>query len=1353
METKRDPTIDALPTGASGEIVDTYPPDETPRFPIVGVGASAGGLEAFTRLLKALPADTGMAFVLVQHLAPSHASALAEILARATSMPVSEVEDDSTVEPNRVYVIPPGQNMVISRGTLQIMPREAHGQQRPIDKFFRALAEDQGHRAIGVVLSGTASDGTLGLQAIKGDGGITFAQDDTAQHVGMPQSAIASGCVDFVLSPEGIANEITRIGRHPYRLAPAKPESESSFKAILQLLRRATGVDLGGYKASTLHRRVNRRMVLQKKEGLAEYLALLRENPAELEALYQDILIRVTRFFRDPESFEVLKRDVFPRLIEGRSPNDPLRIWTLGCSTGEEAYSLAIAFTELSEASGSQLPLQLFATDLNATNIEKARAGVYPKDVAQDISSDRLSRYFLEIDGRYRISKTVRDACVFSRHNALLDPPFSRIDLIACRNLLIYLEPAQQQRVLRVLHYALKPAGFLWLGSSETVGSSGGLFEVSDARHKLYARKPGSHTRPLSRQDPDMPREGFPASAPPRRDSGAELQRDAERILLSRFAPPGVLVSSDLEILQYRGDTGPYLSPSPGKASLNLLRMLPEGFLVAVRAAILRAGEEGAPVRTECMRVDGSEGPRELGVEVIPVKGAGKKDGGFWVLFDEASPRRGPEKRRPPTSDLLATDQHRLVRELTETREYLQSVIEQQEAANEELQSANEEVQSANEELQSVNEELETSKEEIQSTNEELATVNDELRASNTELSRVNSDLLNLLGNAQIPIVILGRDLCVRRFTAAAEQLLDLTRSNIGRPFSELGPRLKGVPDLASLLGEVTETGGIRERQVTDGLGRWYSLRLRPYMTLESKIDGVVAVLVDIDALKRAEAFAEGIVANLRDPILVLDAGLRVRTASRAFYESFRVTPEETQGLTLYDLGDRQWDCPELRLLLEKTLPLVGRAQDIEVERTFPRIGKRTMLLNARRLVYPGEDEASILLSVEDVTEHRRVSNELRRDAAALTEADRHKNEFLSMLAHELRNPLAPIRHALQVLELSPGDGEAHRNAREMMGRQIDQMVRLVDDLLDVSRISRGTMTLRQESIDLTTTVRHAIEAAQPAFDRKRQGLIVKLTEEPVYLNGDPTRLTQIVGNLLDNSCKFSSEGSRIWIDLAREGSEAVLRIRDTGVGIAAGDLPHIFEMFTQVDTSLSQTVGGLGIGLPLVKRLAEMHGGTVEATSAGVGQGSEFVVRLPIRVEPPEPRLEPVLGPEPTAARILVVDDNRDAADTLVSLLELMGNETRAAYEGSHALDDAEAFRPDVVLVDIGLPGISGYEVAREIRRRPWGKTTVLIAVTGWGQDEVRRKTAEAGFDRHIVKPAEPEMLLRAIEELRRSR
>jgi len=802
--------------------------EEAGAFPIVGVGASAGGLEAFTQMLGALPVDTGMAFVLVQHLAPKHASMLAEILSRTTAMPVTEVHDEPRVEPNRVYVIPPNRDMVISRGSLQLRPREkTRGQHRPIDLFLRSLAEDQKEWAIGVILSGTATDGTLGLEEIKAEGGITFAQDDTAQQSSMPRSAIATGCVDFVLPPAGIAREIGQIAKHPHVARGAPPRSTGPPGApdlgnVLEIVRDVSGVDFTGYKASTLFRRITRRMILHRMDKMQDYARFLRKNPMEAEALYQDVLIPVTKFFRNPETLEALKTTILPKLFKDGSRHEPLRVWVLGCSTGEEAYSLAITCAELAEAQGSSLPIQVFATDLNGAGIEKARAGIYSKSIAHDVSPERLRRFFAEVDGSYRINKTIRDMCVFARHNVLTDPPFSQIDLISCRNLLIYLEPALQQKVVPLLHYALKPAGFLLLGSSETIGSYRDLFEAVDARHKSYAKKPSARRVAFGQSHGVTESRAKPGHGPGRpQPAGSDVQKEADRILLARYAPPGVLVNADLEILQFRGNTGPYLAPAPGKASLSLLRMARPGLAPALRATINKARKEGAPVREEGLQLNSGDGTREIALEVVPVKGSPAGGGGFLVLFQEPIPAsslagtRSRGKTARPQAGAAASleaaqlENARLTQELIATREYLQAVIEQQEEANGELQSANEEAQSANEELQSLNEELETSKEEIQSSNEELATVNDELQNRNAELSLLNNDLFNLLSSIEMAIVIVGPNLCVRRFTPMAEKILSLLPSDVGRPIGDLKLNLV-LPDLERLLGEVIGTASTK---------------------------------------------------------------------------------------------------------------------------------------------------------------------------------------------------------------------------------------------------------------------------------------------------------------------------------------------------------------------------------------------------------------------------------------------------------------------------------------------------------------------------------------------------------------
>jgi two-component system, chemotaxis family, CheB/CheR fusion protein len=1393
--------------------------DASGTFPIVGIGASAGGLEAFTELLTHLPLDTGMAFVLVQHLDPKHESALAEILARATALPVQEVTDDLRVEANRVYVIPPNTDLTIEKGVLKLARRRrTSAPHRSIDTFFESLARDQRERAIGVVLSGSATDGTLGLEAIRAEGGITFAQDESARYDSMPRSAVAAGCVDFVLSPEAIARELAGIAKHPHVAETERPrrddapEAEGSFDSVLRLLSKHSGVDFSLYKPATIQRRITRRMAISKQSRPEDYARFLDGNAAELDALYGDALIGVTGFFRNPEAFDVLRRKVVRPLLE-QARDEPVRVWVLGCSTGQEAYSIAMAFVEAAEPADRMRKLQVFATDVNEAQLIRARHGLYAGNQVQDLSPERLRRFFVEEQGGYRIVKSLREMVVFARQNLIGDPSFSRLDLISCRNLLIYLEPGLQKKVFPVLHYALKPGGFLFLGASESTGGFTDLFEAVDRKQKIYSKRAVRSSAlelPIGKARGPEPsahrsRARGRAAAPPsaiaaRRGAVASglgveqtAQREADRVTVNRFAPPGVLVDADLRILQFRGSTSPYLEPPIGRASFDLLKMTREGLMLPLRAAISKAKKEGRAARQENVPVVRDGTTRAVNLEVIPLKNL--REPGFLILFEDAtkagttaalgvkgSRRKRSSLDRPPDEaarSLGAIASRRriaeLENELAETRDFLQSIQEQHEAANHELQASNEEVQSANEEFQSLNEELETSKEELESTNEELITVNEEMANRNAELNRLNSDLVNVQTSARLAIVLLGRDLTVRRFSAQAGQQLGLVAADVGRPFGNVRHQLD-FPGLQEFIAAAIDDVSVRERELRDRDGCWLSLRVSPYLTLDHQVDGAVLVLVDIDDLKRGELavaaardYAEHIIETVREPLLVLDRELRVESANRSFYRTFGGVPAETVGRYLYDLSAGQWDIPGLHAQLEEILPGSRTLEGFQVEQVFEPLGRRTMLLNARRIDDPEGKSERVLLAIEDITERKQFED-------ALKQADVNKNEFLAMLAHELRGPLGPLRHALEIIRRMGGEessglerglgssamgmldpGHPIASAVEMMDRQLEQIVRLVDDLLDVSRISRGKIALRRERIELAPLVRHIVDAALPRIESAGLELLVTLPPEPILLDADATRLTQIVGNLLHNACKFTDRGGRIWLEVEDGGGAAsggvpdvVIRVRDTGIGIAAEELPRIFDMFAQVDVSLKRSADGLGIGLTLVKTLVEMHGGTVEAASAGVGRGAEFVVRLPALVEKTKPAV-PVTGdPEARPTRILVVDDSRDAAESLAMLLQVAGHQTHCAYDGLEAVEAATSLQPDVILLDIGLPKLNGYEAARRIREQMGAQCPVLVALTGWGDEEDRRRSEEAGFDFHLVKPVGFDALTKLVTELK---
>jgi two-component system, chemotaxis family, CheB/CheR fusion protein len=959
-------------------------------FPIVGIGASAGGLEAMTQLLQPLPANTGLALVLVQHLDPTHESALTSILARCTALPVAEARHNMRLAPNHVYVIPPNKLMGISGGKLKLSPRGNADTQSAVDHFFHRLAEEEGRRAIGVILSGNGSDGTQGLLAIKAAGGITFAQEEkTAKYPAMPGNAITAGCVDFVLPPERIAGELARLAGPPYitpSLAPGElepPAEEKALGDILVTLRQRTGVDFANYKHATLRRRLQRRMALHKLERLQDYAAYLRGHQAEAKELYNDILIHVTGFFRDPTVFQMLKKRVFPRLVKDKAPEDPVRIWVPGCSTGEEVYSVAIALLEFLSDRKAAHPVQIFGTDINEAALEKARAGHFPESIKRDVSPDRLRRFFLRADGGYRINKNVREMCIFARQNLVVDPPFSNLDLISCRNVLIYLGPLLQRKVMPLFHYALRPEGYLLLGSSETVGAFADLFALVDKKAKLFAKK-STRVRPAVAFGPGLPEPQFawnvePESALALPSSLADVQKQADRVLLAQFSPAGVVINWHLEVLQFRGHTGPYLEHSHGEASLNLLKMAREGLRLDLRAAISKAIKHDVRVR-QGARVKELGETSTLTIEVIPFTSPPATEKYYLVLFEPtarvskpASVRQGQPATKGPPSNPDAAELVRLREELAATRESLQAIIEEQEATNEELRSANEEIMSSNEELQSTNEELETAKEELQSTNEELTTLNDELESRNAELGTVNNDLHNLLASANIPIIILSRELRIRRFTGMAERTFNLIPGDIGRPITDINLPLN-IPDLARHVTEVIESLATQEMEVQCPRGRWWSLRIRPYKTTDNKIDGAILTLVDIDLLKnnvqlanQGRAFAEAVLNTVRHPMLALDKDLAVQFVNPAFCRAFRLDAEQALHRRLYELEDGKWNVPGLRALLEETLAQQTNVGDFELEHEFPGVGLRRLRLSAQRLAYNAGQQQLTLLAFEQM--------------------------------------------------------------------------------------------------------------------------------------------------------------------------------------------------------------------------------------------------------------------------------------------------------------------------------------------------------------------------------------------------
>ncbi len=881
-------------------------------IPIVGIGASAGGLDAFLRLLHHLPSATGLAYVFVQHLDPTHESLLPELLGRASAIPVVQAVDGMRLDADHAYVIPPNTTMTVVDDHLRLVARKkSPGPHLPIDAFLCSLADERGSSAVAVILSGAGSDGAIGIQAIKEAGGITIAQESaSAQSPSMPRSAIDTGAVDFILTPEEIAEQLARLAahlaRHPSDAAPTNDTDGDELRTILALLHRRTGVDFQHYRRGTLHRRVLRRMLAHRHDAHGDYLAHVRLNPAELDVLYEDLLIGVTRFFRDPEVFAKLQTAAFAEMMEAHAVGTPVRIWVAGCAGGEEAYSLAIALLEfLGDAAGDRL-IQIFGTDLSEASIAGARGGLYPESITADVSPERLRRFFVAERDGYRIAKSVRDLCVFSRQNVVRDPPFSRLDLISCRNVLIYMEPELQRRVFPVFHYALEPHGLLVLGSAESAGSYSEHFEPLAKRQGIYRRRAAT-ARPLDVDLATTPTVALAGTgrrgSPPRglmiAPSPDEIGGAADRAVLARFTPPGVVINDYMEILQFRGDTAGLLAHGPGTASLELLKLARPELVMPLHTAIRQARTDGVPVRAEGRTLVDGGVVRAVVIDVLPFRPPSAAAPFFVVSFSvtrpvaadppltaaDANVERPPVTQRRGRASVDAKQLDALRHELAATKRYLQDVVQQHEATTEELRAASEEIQSSNEELQSTNEELETTKEEVQSTNEELTTLNEELRHRNRELAALSGDLSNVLASTTIPIVIVGADLRLRRFTPATDRVMRVIASDVGRPLGDIKLRVV-APDLERQITGVVETLVLVEQEVRDDDGRWWALTIRPYQTIDRRVDGVVLVFGDIDASKRYGERADEVAEARRQLLDIAEAGRVIADEARTVAET-----------------------------------------------------------------------------------------------------------------------------------------------------------------------------------------------------------------------------------------------------------------------------------------------------------------------------------------------------------------------------------------------------------------------------------------------------------------------------------
>lgn len=953
------------------------------------MGGSAGGLKAFEQFFCNIPPDTGMAFVLLQHLDPTHKCILPELIQHKTNMKVFQIEHGMKIQPNCIYVIPPNKNLSIQQGILILSEQSVSMTPRmPIDFFFRHLAKDQGEKSICIIFSGMGTDGTLGLKEVKDKLGMVMVQDpDTTEYNSMPLSAISTNLVDFIAPPEELPAKLIGFVKHlikPSNQGPTTDDKSSSeLQKIFVLIRDHTGHDFSLYKGNTMHRRIERRMSVLQIDRASSYVSYLQQNLQEVGLLFNELLIGVTNFFREPETFEFLKENVIPNLLKTRMKEQILRIWIPGCSTGEEVYSIAIIIRECLEKikKVNSIKVCIFATDINNQAIEIARQGIYPVNISADVSQERLTQFFVKVgDSSYQVKKAIREMVVFAPQNIIMDPPFIRLDMLCCRNLLIYFSTELQKKLLPLFHYSLNPGGILFLGSSETIGEHTGLFSTLDNRLKIFERKDSiSSLFPMiDYLSPTIFHESLKANIV-KKDISSAIPDIIQRILHENYTPPSVVINENGDIIYISGRTGKYLEPSPGKANLNVFAMARDEIRFEMGKAIREASSQKVLVSVNLLNIKYNDGFHNIKITARPLTISQYPSGLLMVIFEDVANFMQAEPLS--TDSALASEQTAAVIELegqlTYTREHLQSIIEEMETSQEELKSMNEEFQLTNEELQSTNEELKTSREELQSLNEELITVNMELQTKNNDLSQSNSDMKNLLSSTRIATIFLDNNFNIKRFTPEMTSIINLIQTDVGRPISDIVQKLEYtnlIPDVR----EVLDTLVYKEVQVQTTTGNWFNMRIFPYRTIENVIDGVVITFSEItknklkeESLIEANSFTLSVISTVREPMVVLDSEFRVISANRSFYKTFLVDPHQTENKLIFDLGNNQWNIPALKDLLEKVVIQNKEFNDFLVEHEFPSIGYKKMLLNARSIFRENYESHSILLAIEDITNRK----------------------------------------------------------------------------------------------------------------------------------------------------------------------------------------------------------------------------------------------------------------------------------------------------------------------------------------------------------------------------------------------
>jgi two-component system CheB/CheR fusion protein len=1354
---------------------------------VVGIGASAGGIQALLRLFEQMPADSGMAFVIVLHLSPKYESRADEVLQRVTSMPVMQVHEPTHIEKNSVYLISPSNDLSMFDGYLRVTPAErASGRPVAIDRFFRSLANAHGVRAISVILSGTGSDGTAGIGRIKECGGIALAQSpDDAEYGEMPQNAIATGLIDMSLPvvdlPQKLIElwsnarviQLPRVDGEPL-IAGAPPSesaaatAESALQEILKTLRVHTGHDFRHYKRATVLRRIERRLQVNALPDLPSYLLFLERNPDENKALLRDMLIGVTNFFRDREAFEALEREVVPSIFEGTNEDEQVRAWVAGCSTGEEAYSLAMLLCERLADENHQPGIQVFATDIDERAIESARTGRYLESILTDVPPSRLRQFFTHTRGFYVVCKALREKVLFAAHNILRDPPFSQLDLVTCRNLLIYLDRDVQRQVLETFHFALRPGGYLFLGSSESAEIAGDLFAPIDKKNRIYRAKAATHRTRVTPQLAPAGKTSHVAHV----DIARPLPRPASfsfaplhQRVIEHFSPPSILVDRDAEILHMSEHVGRFLRYVGGEPSHNLLTVVNPDLRLELRTALYQALQHGKSVEVKRVRFSRGDALSYVSLSVHPFHDEAAGGDVVAVFFnesDEADPESSPDVSLDAGPDRVVSH---LETELIRTKELLQSNVEQSNLSTQELKASNEELQAINEEMRSATEELETSKEELQSVNEELVTVNAELQTKVEDEARANDDLQNLIVSSGIATIFVDRAMRIKRFTAPAVNIFNLIETDVGRPLLDLRHRLN-YPELAQDAAAAFDALRLTEREVSTTDGEWFIVRLLPYRTLDDRIEGAVLTLIDITARRRAEDVARAGEERLKFAalttndyaIIVQDLDGVIVSWNRGAQKVFGYEEAEAIGQPIgliFSADDREHGVP---LDERQKARSEGRAED---ERWHVRKDGRRIYCSGVVTAIDTEGFRGYAKIARDLTDRKsaesRQADQLeleRRVRARAVSANRQKDEFFAVLSHELKNPLNLIHVKAEMLTRAPElrDIPLVRDATGVILRAVVGQAKIIDDLLDLSRARTGKLALHLVSVDVSAIVHTVIDAS--ASDAAASGIALSVSEvdTPAQIQADPVRLEQIFWNIIRNALKFTPSGGRVDVTMFPSDGFVCVQVKDTGEGIAPDFLPRVFDMFSQGQTGAAREHGGLGIGLSLVKQLVEMHGGRIHAESDGVGRGATFCVRLPeiATLLPAEHAGLKIDASVLKGLRVLLVDDSADALDAFRTLLEMEGAKVRAELSGKAALAAAAEARFDLILSDVGMPGMSGYELIAELRKLSGTATTPAIALTGFGREKDVAEALQAGFDAHVGKPVSLAALLAAIGKAR---